>query len=167
MNKAISIKSPSSSNIIIVDCNLLQVSFDLPDSSVIDKIPSREPAKDEEGNYIFSSKPGAPGERGGELLVRFQAVSRTQQCMAYQYITVNSRTRLSVIRRHITKYFKNLYERGFIFLSKTKEILKSNEKNMTVFDILPKVPQIQSKSMPNENFLFQDVQYKRVCELCW
>jgi hypothetical protein len=77
-------------------------------------------------------------------------------------MSVHSRTKLHQVRRYITKYFKNIYDGGFIFLCKTKEILKSDESKLTVFDILPKIPQVANQESPRECFQYPDVQYKKV-----
>ncbi|XP_063420163.1 uncharacterized protein LOC134705345 [Mytilus trossulus] len=113
------------------------------------------------GVYTFSSKPTTPGEKTPDLLIRFQAVSRTQPCVQYRFMSVHSRTRLHQVRRYITKYFKNVYEGGFIFLCKTKEILKSDESKLTVFDILPKIPEVNGQTL-QRCFQYPDVQYKKV-----
>ncbi|XP_052097446.1 uncharacterized protein LOC127732451 [Mytilus californianus] len=113
------------------------------------------------GVYTFSSKPTTPGEKTPDLLIRFQAVSRTQPCVQYRFMSVHSRTKLHQVRRYITKYFKNVYEGGFIFLCKTKEILKSDESKLTVFDILPKVPEVNGQTL-QKCFQYPDVQYKKV-----
>lgn len=44
-------------------------------------------------------------------------------------------------------------------MSKTSEILRSDERKTTIFDILPKIP----VDKPTENFRYPDVEYKRVC----
>lgn len=111
--------------------------------------------------YTFSSKPTTPGEKTPDLLIRFQAVSRTQPCVQYRFMSVHSRTKLHQVRRYITKYFKNVYEGGFIFLCKTKEILKSDESKLTVFDILPKIPEVNGQTL-QRCFQYPDVQYKKV-----
>ncbi|XP_061192633.1 uncharacterized protein LOC133200833 [Saccostrea echinata] len=134
---------------------------------VIDKAPGYG----EDGLYSFSSRPVTPRDKGGDLLVKFQAVSRTQQTLTHHYISVNSKDKLSHVRRSINLYFKEYFERGFIFLCKTREILRSDEKTTTVFDILPKIPQMNSVDqgrsnpkweLPMEKFRYPDVEYKRV-----
>ncbi|XP_062591233.1 uncharacterized protein LOC134252746 [Saccostrea cucullata] len=134
---------------------------------VIDKAPGYG----EDGLYSFSSRPITPRDKAGDLLVKFQAVSRTQQTFTHHYISVNSKDNLSQVRRSIQHYFEEYFERGFIFLCKTKEILKSDEKTTTVFDILPKIPQMrqtdtgrsnQKWQLPKEKFRYPDVEYKRV-----
>lgn len=109
--------------------------------------------------YSFSSRPVTPRDKTGNLLVKFQAVSRSHQTQSHHYIRVNSKDRLSHIRRNINLQFKEYFERGFIFLSKTSEILRSDERKTTIFDILPKIP----VDKPTENFRYPDVEYKRVC----
>lgn len=121
---------------------------------VIDKVPGYG----EDGLYSFSSRPVTPGVKTGNLLVKFQAVSRSHQTQSHHYIRVNSKDRLSHVRRTINLQFKEYFERGFIFLSKTREILRSDERKTTVFDILPKIP----VDKPTENFRYPDVEYKRV-----
>ena len=46
-------------------------------------------------------------------------------------------------------------------MSKTKEVLKSDEKQTTILDILPKVPH----GKPSEKFRYPDAEYKRVGHL--
>lgn len=122
---------------------------------MIDKVPGHG----EDGLYSFSSRPVTPRDKTGNLLVKFQAVSRSHQTQSHHYIRVNSKDRLSHIRRNINLQFKEYFERGFIFLSKTSEILRSDERKTTIFDILPKIP----VDKPTENFRYPDVEYKRVC----
>lgn len=121
---------------------------------VIDKVPGYG----EDGLYSFSSRPVTPRDKTGNLLVKFQAVSRSHQTQSHHYIRVNSKDRLSHVRRNINLQFKEYFERGFIFLSKTREILRSDERKTTIFDILPKIP----VDKPTENFRYPDVEYKRV-----
>lgn len=131
------------------------MNFLLQHFRVIDKVPGYG----EDGLYSFSSRPVTPGVKTGNLLVKFQAVSRSHQTQSHHYIRVNSKDRLSHVRRTINLQFKEYFERGFIFLSKTREILRSDERKTTVFDILPKIP----VDKPTENFRYPDVEYKRVC----
>ena len=119
------------------------------------------PGYGEDGLYSFSSRPVTPREKTGNLLVKFQAVSRTHKTLVHHYIRVNSKDRLSHVRRSINIHFKDYFERGFIFLSKTKEVLKSDEKQTTILDILPKVPH----GKPSEKFRYPDAEYKRVGHL--
>lgn len=134
---------------------------------VIDKTPGYG----EDGMYLFSSRPVTPRDKGGDIVIKFQAVSRTRQTLSHHYIAVSSNDRLSHVRRSINVHFKDYFDRGFIFLCKTREILRANEKTTTVFDILPKIPQMcsldqgRSKSkweLPMKNFRYPDVEYKRV-----
>lgn len=131
------------------------MNFPLQYFRVIDKVPGHG----EDGLYSFSSRPVTPRDKTGNLLVKFQAVSRSHQTQSHHYIRVNSKDRLSHIRRNINLQFKEYFERGFIFLSKTREILRSDERKTTIFDILPKIP----VDKPTENFRYPDVEYKRVC----
>ncbi|KAJ8306251.1 hypothetical protein KUTeg_016796 [Tegillarca granosa] len=108
--------------------------------------------------YTFSSKPRIPGHGTPDVLVKFQIVSRTQPCSSHHYFKLNSHTKLSKVRTHIYPLFKNFFNDGFIFLSKTKEILRTAENSLTVFDILPKLPAAGAATP----FLFPDVQYKEI-----
>ncbi|KAJ8305364.1 hypothetical protein KUTeg_015909 [Tegillarca granosa] len=133
---------------------------------VIDRQPVVGQSAELDQLYTFSSKPSSPGERFPDILVRFQAVSRTQPCIAYQYCKLNSKEKLSTVRQYINHFFKNYFDDGFIFLSKTKEILRSKERCLTLFDIFPKVPSIynkrKEKEVPNDAFMYHDVQYKKI-----
>lgn len=137
---------------------------------VFDRQPVVGQTAEEDKLYTFSSKPSSPGERSPNILVRFQAVSRTQPCIAHQYCKLNSKEKLSSVRQCINPFFKNYFDDGFIFLSKTKEILRSKERCLTLFDILPKVPSIynkrKEKKVPNDAFMYPDVQYKKVSCYC-
>lgn len=114
--------------------------------------------------YSFSSKPRTPGDRKVDLSVKFVATRRTNAPQTVYDLPVNSRFKLVQIRRHINKHFKSHFERGFIFLSKSKEISMADERKLTLFDILPKMPKIQQKHViPSPQFRFEGIQYKKVC----
>ncbi|XP_060081851.1 uncharacterized protein LOC132561136 [Ylistrum balloti] len=126
---------------------------------------------DSESVYLYSSRPTTPGERKG-LLVRFQLVSRTQPCVAYHYMSVNLNSKLSELRRPVNAHFKTHFDGGFIFLCKTKEVINSRERQLTIFDILPKLPNLavtqsynrtdRRQKMPSDSFLYPGVHYKEL-----
>ncbi|XP_069128217.1 uncharacterized protein [Argopecten irradians] len=139
---------------------------------VIERARTVERDDDQESVYMYSSRPTTPGERKG-LLVRFQLVSRTQPCVAFHYMSVNLHSKLSELRRPINAHFKTFFDGGFIFLCKTKEVIKAKERQLTIFDILPKIPKIeeldiygrireQQRRLPSDNFLYPGVQYKEL-----
>ncbi|OWF34894.1 Ankyrin repeat, PH and SEC7 domain containing protein secG [Mizuhopecten yessoensis] len=140
-------------------------------SRVIERTRGVERDDDEESVYMYSSRPTTPGDRKG-LLVRFQLVSRTQPCVAHHYMSVNLNTKLSELRRPVNTHFKAHFDGGFIFLCKTKEIIKARERQLTIFDILPKLPNISlsdsairggsRKKLPSDSFLYPGVQYKEL-----
>ncbi|XP_033738074.1 LOW QUALITY PROTEIN: uncharacterized protein LOC117325743 [Pecten maximus] len=138
---------------------------------VIERTRGVERDEDQESVYTYSSRPTTPGDRKG-LLVRFQLVSRTQPCVAFHYMSVKLHSKLSDIRRPINAHFKTYFDGGFIFLCKTKEIIKDKERQLTIFDILPKLPNLETmdsdmrkgrqRRLPTDNFMYPGVQYKEL-----
>lgn len=121
--------------------------------------PSVSRATERSGDqYVFSSAPSVPREKAPDILVKFQAVSREHPCLRSCSLYVSSKSSLLEIRKLIYRTFAQCYEKGFIFLRKNKEVVRSRERILRLFDILPRPP----SKVQNPAFRYQNVQYKKV-----
>ncbi|XP_046581195.1 LOW QUALITY PROTEIN: uncharacterized protein LOC124288671 [Haliotis rubra] len=108
--------------------------------------------------YVFSSAPTVPREKAPDILVKFQAVSREHPCLRSCSLFLSSKSSLLEIRKIIHSTFAPCYEKGFIFLRKNKEVVRSRERILRLFDILPRPP----PKVQNPAFRYQNVQYKKL-----
>ncbi|KAK6188909.1 hypothetical protein SNE40_004989 [Patella caerulea] len=113
----------------------------------------------QENLFNFFSLPCSPREKTPEILVRFQAVSASHPCILQKSLSLNSELTLLEVRQILHPLFSTCYQRGFIFLWKQKEIGRTRERVLTLFDILPKPPRGVPDSQP---FLFSEVQYRKL-----
>ncbi|XP_067677725.1 uncharacterized protein [Haliotis asinina] len=108
--------------------------------------------------YVFSSVPTVPREKAPDILVKFQAVSREHPCLRSCSLFLSSKSSLLEIRKIIHSTFAPCYEKGFIFLRRNKEVVRSRERILRLFDILPRPP----SKVQNPGFRYQNVQYKKL-----
>lgn len=109
---------------------------------------------------MFSSPPSVPRERGGDILVKVQAVSSNNPCLLVKSYRLYSKSSVLDVRKKIQQEFNQVFENGFVFLCKNREILTSNEKALSLSDVLPKAG--LGKPTKN-NFQYpSDVSYKDV-----
>ncbi|XP_046374758.2 uncharacterized protein LOC124147944 [Haliotis rufescens] len=113
---------------------------------------------DTDAPFVFSSPPSVPRERGGDILVKVQAVSSNNPCLLVKSYRLYSKSSVLDVRKKIQQEFNQVFENGFVFLCKNREILTSNEKALSLSDVLPKAG--LGKPTKN-NFQYpSDVSYK-------
>ncbi|XP_076440346.1 LOW QUALITY PROTEIN: uncharacterized protein LOC143279908 [Babylonia areolata] len=127
-----------------------------PDTS--EKGKQGEEEEEEEETFLFSSAPITPRERTPDILVRFQAVASDRPCVDSRTVFISSQCTLIEVRRHIQRHFQCLYERGFIFLRRHREISRSQERAVRLLDIMPRLP----RGHPRPAFLFPGIHCKKV-----
>ncbi|XP_067679114.1 uncharacterized protein [Haliotis asinina] len=114
--------------------------------------------------FVFSSPPSVPRERGGDILVKIQAVSSTNPCLLVKSYRLYSKSSVLDVRKKIETEFNQVFENGFVFLCKNREILTSREKVLSLSDVLPKAglgkPTNQSFQYPAD-VSYKDIAFER------
>ncbi|KAK6195117.1 hypothetical protein SNE40_000608 [Patella caerulea] len=122
----------------------------------------RSPDVDENGLYTYRSRPTTPRSSTPDIEVRIRAVSETSPCIKDGKFHFNSQCKVFTVRRSIESYFGECFENGFVFLSNRNEVLKAQEKDLKLVDILPKLPRFSESAHLNKHFYFEDATYKEL-----